>query len=360
MGASSVWIFKKIDAPRTVIVRGDSSATFLAEQLKVLDTGKWGIKSIKDERFQLVENWLFERSELSRVDIVIDENSGAEVPPPKPAKAIPTAAPKVATAFKKREVQREPELEELNALSVSEIENVDDTSDKYLPPSVSIPELTLVARDELDQRPPLRIAPSAPKEAPPEQDTIASQKTRVSPRFGGEHIVLKENLEEETQNLPNLNLEIASSETISELAKMSAPKKEQAAVATPPPPKTLPQVKKKPVSSTPEDLRKFPRISGRLKVILISGNRSFRSFSKNMSKGGLLLENKIPDTFHGQDCRVILSSPNQKENLEFKARVIKGEGGLATRMEFTMSHATFIKKLEGWMETFQSPRKKAA
>lgn len=51
---------------------------------------------------------------------------------------------------------------------------------------------------------------------------------------------------------------------------------------------------------------------------------------------------------------------NQKDNLEFKARVLKAEGATAARLEFTMSHSAFVKKFENWMESFKSSHRKAA
>lgn len=236
MANSNLWIFKKIEDSQTVTVQGDESASHLANVLKGLEPGRWGIKSFEAVRFQLIENWIFERSEDSRAD-------------------------------------------------------------------TRMPEQVLdVPRGTMTKLPPPPLPPPAP---------MAKAKEAPRSRFAGEGISLK------------FSREIPES----------------------------PKAKK--------DNRRHTRVNGRLRIMLISGNRSFRTYSKNLSKGGLLLENKIPKEFLGEACRVIIGSPDLKENLEFQARVlVKGEQ--ASSLEFTESKDMFMKKFETWMDLLKVARAVAA
>ncbi len=101
---------------------------------------------------------------------------------------------------------------------------------------------------------------------------------------------------------------------------------------------------KKPVNNK----RRFERHKLRLRVVVIAGNRSFRSFSENISKGGLLLENDIPQEVMNQKCRVIISSNDMKENIEFEAK-LAGDLKNPRALSFQKGNEQFISKLESWL-----------
>jgi hypothetical protein len=101
---------------------------------------------------------------------------------------------------------------------------------------------------------------------------------------------------------------------------------------------------KKPVNNK----RRFERHKLRLRVVVIAGNRSFRSFSENISKGGLLLENDIPQDVMNQKCRVIISSNDMKENIEFEAK-LAGDLKNPRALSFQKGNEQFISKLESWL-----------
>jgi hypothetical protein len=108
-----------------------------------------------------------------------------------------------------------------------------------------------------------------------------------------------------------------------------------------------------------KDKRRFARFEGRLRVVLISGKRSFRTHSVNLSKGGILLEHQIPLRLIGENCKVVIGSPDMTENLEFMARVVGGNERPAA-LEFTESKEEFLAKLESWFEKMKSVKKSVA
>lgn len=96
--------------------------------------------------------------------------------------------------------------------------------------------------------------------------------------------------------------------------------------------------------------RKHERHAMRLRVVVIAGSRSFRTFSKNISKGGLLLENEIPSEILGQKCRVIISSNDMRENIEFEAK-LAGDSKNPRALAFQKGTDQFISKLETWLRS---------
>jgi hypothetical protein len=115
-------------------------------------------------------------------------------------------------------------------------------------------------------------------------------------------------------------------------------------------PKELPAPTPKKVarSSSAKDNRKFERFDVRLRVVLISGSRSFRTFSKNISHGGMCFEHVVPKDLLGKDCRVIVGSADLKENLEFDAR-LAGDPQNPRAIEFKSGRDQFLSKLDGWL-----------
>jgi hypothetical protein len=115
-------------------------------------------------------------------------------------------------------------------------------------------------------------------------------------------------------------------------------------------PKELPAPTPKKVarSSSAKDNRKFERFDVRLRVVLIAGSRSFRTFSKNISHGGMCFEHVVPKDLLGKDCRVIVGSADLKENLEFDAR-LAGDPQNPRAIEFKSGRDQFLSKLDGWL-----------
>ena len=105
--------------------------------------------------------------------------------------------------------------------------------------------------------------------------------------------------------------------------------------------------------------RKYPRKEVRLRVIVISDGRSFRTFSKNISQGGIFLEHVIPKDLIGTSCRVIIGSNDLKENIEFSAKIV-GDPKNPKALCFTNSKELFLEKLHSWLNQIPIGSQKSA
>lgn len=101
---------------------------------------------------------------------------------------------------------------------------------------------------------------------------------------------------------------------------------------------------------TGKETRRHERHNLRLRVVILAGTRSFRSFSKNISKGGLFLEHVVPVELVGEKCRVIISSPDLKENIEFQAR-LAGDSQNPRALSFEGGNSEFMGRLEAWLSS---------
>jgi hypothetical protein len=114
-------------------------------------------------------------------------------------------------------------------------------------------------------------------------------------------------------------------------------------------PTPMPVPKKVPRTSASKDNRRYERFDVRLRVVLIAGTRSFRTFSKNISHGGMCFEHVVPKDLLGKDCRVIVGSADLKENLEFDAR-LAGDPNNPRAIEFKSGRDQFLAKLDCWLK----------
>ncbi|MEI7974153.1 MAG: PilZ domain-containing protein [Bdellovibrio sp.] len=110
---------------------------------------------------------------------------------------------------------------------------------------------------------------------------------------------------------------------------------------------TLPGKSKSPEAET----RRFPRYQNRLRVILRSKEITFRTFTRNISAGGVALEHDVPSALLDQDCQMYLSDPQTQANIKFSARVV------ANRSEskyflFTNLNENESKRFADWLAKF--------
>jgi hypothetical protein len=98
-----------------------------------------------------------------------------------------------------------------------------------------------------------------------------------------------------------------------------------------------------------ENKRKHRRFSLEFKVILIADGRTFRSFSDNISIGGMALKHKIPETMLNKNCRIIISRSDSLENIEFSCRIHGGPND-ARRLEFVDCDPATVASLEKWIQ----------
>jgi hypothetical protein len=63
--------------------------------------------------------------------------------------------------------------------------------------------------------------------------------------------------------------------------------------------------------------RRHPRYDIRFRVIIRNETLTFRTFTKDISMGGLSLENPIPEKLLEQKCQVFIGDLNSRENIRF-------------------------------------------
>lgn len=95
--------------------------------------------------------------------------------------------------------------------------------------------------------------------------------------------------------------------------------------------------------------RKHKRYNIELKVIFKKENSIFRTFTKNISLGGVALKNQVPTEFTQGECEVIISSPKWNENIIFSGRIAENLNN-SNRVQFIESKEYFTEKLEQWLK----------
>lgn len=133
---------------------------------------------------------------------------------------------------------------------------------------------------------------------------------------------------------------------------------EWAAPAPTPPPPTSSKVdnivqSSKPLTESTIDFahqRKFKRYVVRLKVIISNKQKTFLSYSRNISEGGILLEDRIPKYMFNEKSEVYVSSPNRREIIAFRCLPL-GDEENPNRLIFQQSQREHLEKLRLWLES---------
>lgn len=94
--------------------------------------------------------------------------------------------------------------------------------------------------------------------------------------------------------------------------------------------------------------RKYPRTQIRLRVLIQVDSIVFRTFTRDVSLGGLALEDPVPSFFQSQNCTVLLSHPPSTETFRFTARVL-GQREQACFLNFYRSPAESVARLQDWL-----------
>jgi hypothetical protein len=101
-----------------------------------------------------------------------------------------------------------------------------------------------------------------------------------------------------------------------------------------------------------EEKRQFKRVHARFRCIIRSSSLTFRTFTKDISLGGVALEDTIPSELLGNECTIFITSSNNKKNLKFKIKVTPRPG--AKFFSFENTNQEFINELNIWLEQFPS------
>lgn len=102
--------------------------------------------------------------------------------------------------------------------------------------------------------------------------------------------------------------------------------------------------------------RRFKRYVVRLKVIISNKQKTFLSYSRNISEGGILLEDRIPKYMFNEKSEVFISSPSRREIIAFRCLPL-GDEENPNRLIFQQSQREHLDKLKLWLESAKVPAK---
>jgi hypothetical protein len=124
---------------------------------------------------------------------------------------------------------------------------------------------------------------------------------------------------------------------------------------------SVPSPKSIPESGTNwAERRVHPRFKIKMEIVLVVGSDTFRTYSSNISLGGVLLAKRAPWRFMGtHECRVFISSPDRKQRIEFRSRVI-ADGKNPKRIAFQSPNEVFLEALRTWIKGSMKKISKAA
>src|SRR5688572_19524140 len=106
-----------------------------------------------------------------------------------------------------------------------------------------------------------------------------------------------------------------------------------------------------------QEQRKHPRLETKLNVTITRGQSTFTTTTKDISAGGMLMEQNIPEEYLYSVCHFEVVSPDQSLKLEFEARVLQPSVRTARIIFEGVSHKQ-LHTLKSWID--QRLRKKAA
>lgn len=99
--------------------------------------------------------------------------------------------------------------------------------------------------------------------------------------------------------------------------------------------------------------RKFKRHKSRFRIILVGAGKSLRTYSADISLGGMRLGIHAPKEMVNQVCRLFIARSESGENIELKCRIILGEKGNAG-LEFVSVATETQVQLEKWIKESES------
>ena len=96
--------------------------------------------------------------------------------------------------------------------------------------------------------------------------------------------------------------------------------------------------------------RGSPRYDLRIKVILSNKEKTFLSYTQNISVSGVLLEDVIPvDFFQNEESEIFVSSPKKNEFLAFRCKPV-GDQSSPRRFTFGQISPEALTKFQDWID----------
>lgn len=117
--------------------------------------------------------------------------------------------------------------------------------------------------------------------------------------------------------------------------------------ATPPTPSDL--GKAATASFVKKHDRRYPRVKGRLRTIITNKSKAFMTFTKDISLGGIQVENLIPHDILNSEIEVYLSDPTGKKSILFRCHPV-GDMKNPCRFSFAKADEKSLLKLSQWLD----------
>ncbi len=103
--------------------------------------------------------------------------------------------------------------------------------------------------------------------------------------------------------------------------------------------------------------RKHQRLKLKFKIIISCNSKTFRSFTKDISLGGVLLQDPIPPEMQNETCEIFISNSKGNKSVKFSCRVVSDPKKFG-RISF--QDTVFVQELERWLKDAKINFKKAA
>lgn len=95
--------------------------------------------------------------------------------------------------------------------------------------------------------------------------------------------------------------------------------------------------------------RRYPRIKGRLRTIITNKAKAFMTFTKDISLGGIQVENNIPQDILNSEIEVYVSDPTGKKSILFRCHPV-GDMKNPCRFSFAKADEKNLQKLSQWLD----------
>lgn len=140
--------------------------------------------------------------------------------------------------------------------------------------------------------------------------------------------------------------------TKAEPIKVVKPEEEFKIISYEPP---VPTESQKTQPAKPINQRKFPRYTIRLKVIISNKEKTFLSYTSNVSIGGVALEDNIPAEYFNEskDSEIFISSPKKNEFLAFRCTPV-GDETDPKRFSFGQISEESLNKFQDWIDKLKT------
>lgn len=104
-----------------------------------------------------------------------------------------------------------------------------------------------------------------------------------------------------------------------------------------------------PLNTSKKHNRRYPRVKGRLRTIITNKAKAFMTFTKDISLGGIQVENNIPQDILNSEIEVYISDPTGKKSILFRCHPV-GDMKNPCRFSFAKADDKSIQKLGQWID----------